>query len=87
MPWMSVPTPGKGKPDSEVLIIPDALEPLDNEDYPNVQYWHDKDWIKHTERQRDREASVLRLGFLTNRDGNIVLESQIKVFTSTAKQA
>jgi hypothetical protein len=47
MPPMSVPAPSKGKP--EALVVPDAPEPLEEEDYPDVQYWCDEDWIKHTE--------------------------------------
>ena len=44
---MSVSAPSKGK--SEALVVPGASDPLNKEDYPDVQYWHDKDWIKHTE--------------------------------------
>ena len=82
---MSLPTPNEGKPD--VLIIPNPPEPLDEEDYPDVQYWHNENWIKHIEQQKDHGESVPRLGFLTNRDGNLIAESRIKIFMSTAKQA
>ena len=85
LPPLSVSALSEGKP--ETLVVPGAPDPLDKEDYPDVQYWHDEDWIKHTERQKDRGEVVPRLGFLTDRDGNLVVESQIKVFTSTAKQA
>lgn len=34
-----------------------TLEPLDEEDYLDVPYWHDRDWIKHSERQKDRGQS------------------------------
>jgi len=46
MSRMSVHAPSEGKPDA--LIIPDAPKPLDEEDYPDVQYWHNRDWINHT---------------------------------------
>jgi hypothetical protein len=82
---MSGPAPNKGKP--EALVFPDALELLDEEDYPDVQYWHEENWIKHTKQQKDCGQSVRRLGFLTDRDGNLVAELRIKVFTSMAKQA
>jgi hypothetical protein len=82
---MSGPAPNEGNP--EALVVPNAPEPLDEENYPDVQYWHEENWIKHTERQKDRGQSVPKLGFLTDRDGNLVAESRIKVFTSTAKQA
>ena len=72
---------------SEDVVVPDVQEPLYEEDYPDVPYWHDKDWITHTERQKDRGNVVTRLGFLTDRDGKVVSESQIKAFTSVAKQA
>src|SRR6266576_7168859 len=46
MPSMSVSALSEGKP--EAFVVPGAPDPLDKEDYPDVQYWHDKDWIKHT---------------------------------------
>ena len=82
---MSISAPGEGKPDD--LVIPKVPEHLDEEDYPDVRYWRDEDWIKHSERQKDRGEVVPRLSFLTDEDGNPVAESQIKIFTSTAKQA
>lgn len=85
MPPMSIAAPSEEKPNA--LVIPDAPEPLDEEDYPDVQYWHEQNWIKHIERQKDRGGVIPRLGFLTDRDGNPVAESRIKTFTSTAKQA
>lgn len=44
---MSVPAPSEGK--SEALVMLDAPEPLDKEDYSDVQYWYKENWIKHTE--------------------------------------
>jgi hypothetical protein len=85
IPLMSDPAPHHRNPKG--LVVPNAPEPLDEEDYPAVHYWHDRDWIKHTERQKDRRQGIQRLGFLTNEDGNPVTESRIKAFTSTAKQA
>jgi hypothetical protein len=82
---MSGPALSEGKP--EALVVPNAPDPLDEEDYPSVQYWHDENWIKHTERQKDCGQPIPRLGFLTDRDGNLVAESRIKIFTSVAKQA
>jgi hypothetical protein len=81
---MSNRVPSEGKP--EALVIPDTPEPLDEDDYPEVPYWHEEDWIKHSERQKDHGEVVSRLGFLTDSDGNLVTESRIKFFTSTAKQ-
>ena len=85
MPPTSIPVTTEGKP--EGLVVPDAPESLDEDDYPDVRYWRDENWIKYAERQKDRGEAVPRLAFLTDGDGNVVTESQIKVFTSTAKQA
>src|SRR6267154_4821572 len=82
MSRMSVHAPSEGKPDA--LIIPDAPKPLDEEDYPDVQYWHNRDWINHTKRRKDCGETVPRLGFVTERVGNLVSESLMKIFTSTA---
>lgn len=85
MPPTSLHTPSKENP--EALVVPEAPEPLNEEDYPDVQFWHDENWIKYTERQKDLGELFPRLGFLTDRDGNLVTDSRIKAFTSTAKQA
>ena len=85
LPPTSMSAPSEGKLDS--LVIPDAPGPLDEEDYPDVLYWNEQSWIKHIERQRDRGEVIPRLGFLTDDMGNPVAESQIKAFTSIAKQA
>lgn len=77
--------PDQDKSDS--LDIPDSLQPLDKEGYPYVRHWHEEDWVKYTERQRDRGQVAPRLGFLTDEDGGPVPESRIKMFMSTAKQA
>jgi hypothetical protein len=81
---MSIRTASEGKP--EALVVPDAPDPLDEDEYPDVPYWYDEGWIKHSEQQKDRGDAAPRLGFLTNSDGSQVTESRIKVFTSTAKQ-
>ena len=73
------------KPDS--LVVPDQPRPLDEEDYPEVLYWCEESWVKHTEEERERGRNPPRLGFLTNDDGNPVTEAWIKTFMSTAKQA
>ena len=81
----SVPAPSEGKP--KAFVISNAPEPLDKDDYSDVRYWHDKNWFKYTERQKDRGELVSRLDFLTDRDDNLISELRIKIFTSTAKQA
>lgn len=70
----------------DTLIIPDVPKPLDEDDYPNVLFWYEDDWIKHIEQQKDGGKVISRLGFLTDNDGNPMSESQIKIFKSTAKQ-
>ncbi|KAI0276459.1 hypothetical protein BC826DRAFT_1114125 [Russula brevipes] len=82
---MSNHPPSQGKP--EALVIPDTPEPLDEDEYLDIPYWHDEDRVKHSEQQKDCRKVAPRLGFLTDADGNIVTESWIKVFTMTAKQA
>ena len=84
-PYMPDTAPDQDKPDS--LEVPDSLPPLDQEDYPYVHHWHEEDWVKHTERQRDCGQVPPRLGFLTDEDGSPILESRIKAFMSIAKQA
>jgi len=79
-----------GAPDqdkSESLDTPNPPEQLDRKDYLYVRFWHDEDWVKYTERQRNRGQIPPRLGFLTDKEGNPVPESWIKMFMSTAKQA
>lgn len=73
------------KPDS--LVVPNQPRPLDEEDYPEVLYWCEESWVKHTEEERERGRNPPRLGFLTDDDGNPVTEARIKMFMSTAKQA
>jgi hypothetical protein len=70
----------------EALIVPDAPEALDEEDYLDVPYWRDSNWANHTERQKERGKPVSKLGFLTDEAGDLVSESRIKEFTSHAKQ-
>jgi hypothetical protein len=82
---MLISAPSEGKP--ETLVIPNAPGPIDEDDHPNVKYWHEQDWVRHTEWQKDHGKPIPRLGFLSDEGGNPVTESQIKVFTSTAKQA
>src|SRR5712691_11822429 len=77
--------PNQEKPDS--LDVPDPPQPLDEEDYPDVHHWHEEDWVKYTEWQHNYGQVSPRLRFLTNEDGSPVLESQIKTFMSTVKQA
>jgi hypothetical protein len=86
---LSTPTPdtAPNQEKSDSLVVPDPPQPLDQEDYPDVYYWHEEDWVKYTERQRDRGQLPPRLGFLTDEDGSPVPESRIKTFMSTAKQA
>jgi len=72
---------------SESLDTPNPPEQLDQKDYLYVHFWHDEDWVKYTEQQCDCGQIPPRLGFLTDKKGNPVPESQIKMFMSTVKQA
>jgi len=85
VPSMHDAAPDQDK--SESLDTPDPPEQLDRKDYLYIRFWHDEDWVKYTERQRDRGQISPRLRFLTDEEGNPVPESQIKMFMSTAKQA
>jgi hypothetical protein len=88
---MSVPDTAQCAHDQEKLdpLVPDqpGLQPLRKEDYPDVPYWREESWVKYTEEQRERGKVPSKLGFLTDDDGNPVLESRIKTFMSIAKQA
>jgi hypothetical protein len=68
------------------LIVPDAPEPLNEEDYPDVPYWQDSDWTSHTEQQKEHGKPISKLGFLTGEAGDSVAESCIKEFMSHTKQ-
>ena len=72
---------------AESLVVPNQPRPLNEEDYPDVLFWHEESWVKHTEEQRECGQNTSRLGFLTDDNGNPVTESRIKIFMSTAKQA
>ena len=74
----------EGKVDT--LIIPDAPEILQEDDYPGVPYWRDSDWVGHSEQQKDRGKPISKLGFLTDQYGGTVIDSRVKEFTSQAKQ-
>jgi len=76
--------PRDGKLDT--LIIPDAPETLQEDDYPDVPYWRDSDWVGHSERQKDRGEPISKLGFLTDKFGSVIVDSRIKEFTLHAKQ-
>jgi hypothetical protein len=79
--------PSPKQENSDSLVVPDQPQPLDEEDYPEVLYWQEELWAKHTEEQKERGQNPPRLGFLTDDDGNPVPESRIKFFMATAKQA
>ena len=85
MPPPSESTARDGK--VETLTIRDAPEALEEDDYPDVPYWHDTDWANYGERLKDRGKPIPKLGFLTDKGGAPVMEPHIKEFMSHAKQA
>ena len=70
----------------DTLIIPDAPEILQEDDYPDVPYWRDSDWMGHSEQQKDHGEPISKLGFLTDEYGGVVIDTRIKEFTLHAKQ-
>lgn len=78
---------GSVGPKIETLIIPVAPETLYEADYPDVPYWNESDWTNHVERQRNLGRPISKLGFLTDEDGKLIVESRIKEVASHAKQA
>ena len=82
---MASTAPNEGKP--ETLVVPHAPEPLDEENYPLVPYWQEADWMTHCEHQKDHGKTTPKLGFLTDDDGNPLMESTIKKFMFHAKLA
>jgi hypothetical protein len=68
-------------------LLPDqpGLQPLSEKDYPDIFYWCEGSWVKHIEEQKEHRKTPSRLRFLTNDDGNPVLESWIKTFMLTTK--
>ena len=85
MPPPSESTARDGK--VETLTICDAPEALEEDDYPDVPYWHDTDWANYGERLKDRGKPIPKLGFLTDEGSAPVMEPHIKEFMSHAKQA
>ena len=84
-----MPDPARNQVQSDILVFPDQPEsqPLDEDNYPDIPYWHEESWVKHAEEQRERGQNPPKLGFLTDDCGEPVTESRIKMFMSTAKQA
>ena len=78
-------TSNQEKPDS--LVVSNQSQPLDEEDYLEVLYWCEESWVKHTKEERECGRNPLRLRFLTDDNGNPVIEARIKMFMLTAKQA
>ncbi|KAH8976817.1 hypothetical protein EDB92DRAFT_1924245 [Lactarius akahatsu] len=85
MPTTPQNIPRDAKP--ETLDIADAPEMLEEGGYPDVPYWHESDWADYCERQKDRGKSIHKLGFLTNKDGDPVVESCVREFMTYAKQS
>ena len=85
VPSTSDMAPNQDKTNS--LDTPGPLQPLNHVDYPYVLFWRDEDWVKYADDEHNHGEVPSRLGFLTDEDGSPVLESQIKTFMSTAKQA
>src|SRR5712691_3435001 len=48
---MSIHPLSEGNP--KAFVIPEAPGPEDEDNYPDVQYWCEQDWVRHTERQKD----------------------------------
>ncbi|KAH9161164.1 hypothetical protein EDB89DRAFT_1914071 [Lactarius sanguifluus] len=71
----------------ETIDIADAPELLKEDDYPDIPYWHESVWTDYCEWQKDRGNSVHKLGFLTNKDGDPIVESRVKEFMTHAKQS
>ncbi|KAF8220526.1 hypothetical protein L208DRAFT_1382621 [Tricholoma matsutake] len=70
-----------------MLVVPDGPEVLDQEDYPDVPCWQEADWTAHCERQKDCGKTMPKLSFLTDEDGTLLTDSQIKKFMASAKIA
>ena len=81
----STPGPAASPTILTSLVAPDVPDALDEEDYPNVPYWRESDWMNHAEQQKERGRIVSKLGFLTGEDGSSVTEFRIKQFMSHAK--
>jgi len=85
---LSIPDTAPNQEKSDGLdVTPDLLQPLEQKDYPHIRYWHEGDWIKYTNQERELGQTPPRLGFLTDEDGSPVPESRIRAFMSAAKQA
>ncbi|KAF8274723.1 hypothetical protein EI94DRAFT_1794024 [Lactarius quietus] len=84
MHMASEPGPRDGPIDT--LVIPDAPEALEEDNYPDVPYWRGLVWAQHSDQQKDCEKPVSKLGFLTDQDGCPVSKIRIKEFMSHTKQ-
>ena len=85
VPSTSDMAPNQDKTDS--LDTSGPLQPLNCVDYPYVLFWHGEDWVKYADDEYNHGEVPSRLRFLTDEDGSLVPESQIKTFMSTVKQA
>jgi hypothetical protein len=75
------------KTETTSLTIPQQLESYDQDDYPDVPFWHEADWTSYSDKQRDGGNNIAKLHFLTEEDGDQVSERRIKEMMEHAKQA
>ncbi|KAF8261938.1 hypothetical protein EI94DRAFT_1809604 [Lactarius quietus] len=86
IPMTSETGASNGSVNTLIISQADTLEALEQDDYPDVPYWHDSDWAQQSDRQKDCGKTVSKLGFLTDKGGRAVSESRIKEFMGHAKQ-
>lgn len=76
-----VPTHANG---SDNLNSPPLSELLEQEDFPDVQFWKSEDWSKHVDREKERGRKVSNMGWLTDENGDEIDESSLKKMTEAA---
>lgn len=67
------------------LVIPDSPPPCDQDDFPDVSWWTRTEWTAYIEKQREKGHSIPKLRFITNEDGSVLLNQQLKAISKAAQ--
>jgi hypothetical protein len=73
-------------PDAFPLKIPPPQSELDQDDYPDAQFWTLTEWQNYVNRETDRGNPPTKLGFLCDEEGIAASKERIKKMTDTAKK-
>jgi len=66
------------------LDLPPPPEQLEQEDFPNVQFWKSEEWSKYIDREKENGRKVSNMGWLTDESGEEIDDSTLKKMTEAA---